>query len=89
MRTILILVLIQVLSLSACKDKDARIVGKKLNNDQIMEINRELVIKDRERIENYIRRKGLDQAQLLRTVEGIFYGFDVIGIVLHPAGSQH
>jgi len=76
MKTVLILIMIQVLYLSACKDKDARIVGKKLNNDQIMVINRELVIKDRERIENYIRRKGLDMTM---TPSGLWYAIDEEG----------
>jgi len=48
-----------LISVNACRERNETRNVKKLSGEQLVEINRELVIKERERIESYISRKEL------------------------------
>ena len=59
-----IIIFLSLSFLLACrgKDRDDNVKGR-LSRDQLAEINRQLIIKDRERIMNYIERKDLDMKE--------------------------
>lgn len=46
--------------LLSCKQREDNSHNLRLSDEQLIEINRELVIKERERIESFIARKGLE-----------------------------
>lgn len=48
-----------ILTLHGCKNREAEEIRVPLSNEQLININRELAIKERERIESYIHRKNL------------------------------
>lgn len=77
-KSILLLLVLVVLTLATagCKDQKSVKTGTKLSDEQLVNINRELVIKERERIESYISRKGLDMKM---TDAGIWYSVTVNG----------
>ena len=53
-----------VFVLSGCGDKTPRTEAREeLSSEQLAEINRQLLIKDRERITSYIKRKGLEMRE--------------------------
>lgn len=56
--------------LVSCRDKGEKSNGKKLTQEQLIDINRELAIKERERIQSYITRKGLLMEQ---SEQGFWY----------------
>lgn len=66
---LLFILLISLLP-AACKNTGSKENIARLSDEQLVNINRELVIKERERIESYIRRKGLDMKM---TDSGIWY----------------
>lgn len=78
MRSIIHILFIMIfLASTGCRDKtkqDAR-TGR-MSKEQLAEINRQLLIKDRERIINYIDRKGLEMKE---TGTGLWYSESVRG----------
>lgn len=62
--------LLLMLVSTGCKNSGSKETISSISDDQLVNINRELVIKERERIESYIRRKGLDMKM---TDSGIWY----------------
>jgi hypothetical protein len=62
--------------LSSCRDKTPETNTTKPGRDQLVDINKELIIKDRERILAYIGRKGLE---LDETETGLWYKIEVPG----------
>jgi FKBP-type peptidyl-prolyl cis-trans isomerase len=62
-------IIISVLISSCVESKVPQDVSG-LSSDRLVEINKELIIKDRERIINYIRRKDLDMKE---TETGLWY----------------
>jgi len=58
------------LFISGCRNSDPPDENRKLSADQLMDINRQLLIKDKERIENYIIRKDL---KMEMTASGLWY----------------
>lgn len=77
-KSILLLSLITVLTLviAGCKHDESKKTRAKLSDEQLVNVNRELVIKERERIESYISRKGLDMEM---TDAGIWYSITANG----------
>ncbi len=61
---------------SGCRSNKGSDTKISLSQDQLVNINRELVIKERERIESYIKRKGLDMKM---TDAGIWYSISKNG----------
>lgn len=58
------LLIISTLAIGACRERSrSGTVKEGINNEQLAEINRQLLIKDRERIVSYIERKGLDMEE--------------------------
>ncbi|MDT8400868.1 MAG: FKBP-type peptidyl-prolyl cis-trans isomerase [Bacteroidales bacterium] len=59
-----LLFLISILTAVSCRERGgSKDVPVKINAEQLAEINRQLLIKDRERIISYIERKGLDMKE--------------------------
>lgn len=76
-RLIYILFILNILFLAACHEKkDQEEKKSSLSKEQLAEINRQLLIKDRERIKSYIERKGLDMKE---TDTGLWYSETVAG----------
>ncbi len=74
---IYILLIINIFLFTGCREKN----GQKeqtggISKEQLAEINRQLLIKDRERIISYIERKGLDMRE---TDTGLWYFESVDG----------
>jgi len=70
MRMKLIHIILPVLLLCSCgNNKEAKVAGKP-GKDQMEELNRFMIRKDRERILNYIERKGL---KMTETPTGLWY----------------
>ncbi|MBS0011613.1 MAG: FKBP-type peptidyl-prolyl cis-trans isomerase [Bacteroidales bacterium] len=66
-----------ILGSTACREEGGSTDKKgKISNEQLAEINRQLVIKDRERIMSYIERKGLDMRE---TGTGLWISADATG----------
>lgn len=65
MRSVVYLLLISsmLISMSCRENSRPQEVNEKLNAEQMAEINRQLLIKDRERIVSYIERKDLDMKE--------------------------
>jgi hypothetical protein len=65
MRTIInILLIMTFLAFTGCLDRtEQNAKTGRISKEQLAEINRQLLIKDRERIINYIDRKGLDMKE--------------------------
>lgn len=78
MRSILyILFMIYILSFTGCHEKTGRKENtERISKEQLAEINRQLLIKDRERIISYIERKELDMRE---TDTGLWYFESVKG----------
>jgi len=78
MRSVLYLLLIgSVLVSLSCRERNStKEVNEKLSAEQLAEINRQLLIKDRERIVSYIERKDLDMKE---TDTGLWINRDVKG----------
>jgi len=64
------------LLLNSCKDKTTEVVTGKPDRDKLIEINKELIIKDRERIINYINRKDLNMEE---SETGLWYNIEIPG----------
>lgn len=56
---IVLSILVIITTLSGCKNSEAEERRVPLSSEQLININRELAIKERERIESYIQRKNL------------------------------
>jgi len=67
---IILVFLLMILPASSCRNSKPEQRSIPLTEDQLVDINRELVIKEKERIESYIRRKDLD---MIMTDAGIWY----------------
>ncbi|MEA1887064.1 MAG: FKBP-type peptidyl-prolyl cis-trans isomerase [Bacteroidota bacterium] len=78
MRSIIyILIILNVLFITGCNDKEGQKEKKgRISKEQLAEINRQLLIKDRERIKSYIERKGLEMKE---TATGLWYTEKVEG----------
>jgi FKBP-type peptidyl-prolyl cis-trans isomerase len=78
MRSVLYLLLIgSVLVSLSCRERNStKEANEKLSAEQLAEINRQLLIKDRERIVSYIKRKDLDMKE---TDTGLWISRDVKG----------
>jgi len=78
MRSLLyILLTLIILFYTGCRDKTGqKDQTGKISKEQLAEINRQLLIKDRERIVSYIERKGLDMKE---TDTGLWYFESVKG----------
>jgi FKBP-type peptidyl-prolyl cis-trans isomerase FkpA len=78
MRSIVpILIIVTSLVCMSCRDKiEQDTKTGRISKEQLAEINRQLLIKDRERIINYINRKGLDMKE---TDTGLWYSESVRG----------
>ena len=68
-----LLISTMLLSISCRENNRSEEVDEKLNAEQLAEINRQLLIKDRERIVSYIDRKDLD---LQETATGLWISRD-------------
>jgi FKBP-type peptidyl-prolyl cis-trans isomerase FkpA len=79
MRTIInILLIMTFLAFTGCLDRtEQNAKTGRISKEQLAEINRQLLIKDRERIINYIDRKGLDMKE---TDTGLWYSESVRGM---------
>lgn len=78
-RSILVssILILFALSNSGCnRNESAEDSSNRLSDEQLVNINRELVIKERERIESYIERKGLEMKM---TDAGIWYSISKVG----------
>lgn len=63
-RVIYLLLIVSVFVLISCRERSSpQEANEKLSADQLAEINRQLLIKDRERIVSYITRKDLDMKE--------------------------
>ena len=71
--------------LVSCRQRNENSQNIRLSDEQLIEINRELVIKERERIESYITRKGLD-AEL--NAKGFWYSIISNGNGDYPAYGE-
>ncbi|MFO7852964.1 MAG: FKBP-type peptidyl-prolyl cis-trans isomerase [Bacteroidota bacterium] len=70
-RLIYILFILNILFLTACHEKKDQEEKKgRIGKEQLAEINRQLLVKDRERIKSYIERKGLEMKE---TDTGLWY----------------
>ena len=69
-KQILVMLLLGVIITASCRRESEAVKSNKLPPDQMVEINRELVIKEQERIQGYIVRKGIDA---VRNDRGIWY----------------
>jgi FKBP-type peptidyl-prolyl cis-trans isomerase len=76
---LLFIILLSLFS-AACKNNDSKENIARLSDEQLVNVNRELVIKERERIESYISRKGLDMNM---TDAGIWYS-----VIKHGEGDK-
>ncbi|HUS86596.1 MAG TPA: FKBP-type peptidyl-prolyl cis-trans isomerase [Bacteroidales bacterium] len=59
-----------VIMIHGCRNSESPDNNRKLSAEQLMEINHQLVIKDKERTENYIKRKDL---KMEATTSGLWY----------------
>ena len=74
---IYILFIVSILSCTGCRDKSGQKEKTgRISKEQLAEINRQLLIKDRERIISYIERKGLEMKE---TDTGLWYSETVKG----------
>jgi len=74
---IYILFIVSILSCTGCRDKSGHNEKTgRISKEQLAEINRQLLIKDRERIISYIERKGLEMKE---TDTGLWYSETVKG----------
>lgn len=72
-----IMLIIIILSWTGCHDKtEQKKETGRISKEQLAEINRQLLIKDRERIISYIDRKGLEMKE---TDTGLWYSESIRG----------
>ncbi|HDZ41985.1 MAG TPA: peptidylprolyl isomerase [Bacteroidetes bacterium] len=63
-RLVYLMLIISTFNVISCRERSGnKDVKKGINAEQLAEINRQLLIKDRERIVSYIKRKGLDMKE--------------------------
>lgn len=80
-----IFILTLLITLVGCRERKGNSQNVRLSDDQLIEINRELVIKEHERIESFIARKEID-AKL--DAKGFWYSIITPGSGDYPAYGE-